>query len=429
MEYLQKKFNRPGYRVAVFGGSFDPPTLGHLNVIEQVMPKVDEIVLIPSIAHAFGKKLSDLFVRLKMLELFIQDVLQKHPQFKNKIQVLNIEPELMHLHATGYVYTYDVLQKIEQIYSNKNSHKNIEISFVIGPDLASPEIFNRFYKANEIANKWPIIVVEQLRPTRSTYVRNYIAENALKVSSEHLMVEVEKLVGSRLATEIVTHDYYFPDALSQIKIKLDLAIFSIQNNELCILVNKQQTEELPYALIDTQEDIKLEDALNRSILTKLGHLPGYYEQVITQGNRKNNTQEWWLNITYFCLTATTQLSNPMSCWLGVTDFLTEAIFEDQKNSLILCVERLKNKASYTSIPCYLSVEPFTLSELQKIYEIVLGYKLEKKSFRRRFLESGLLEDTGQIRKANHRPAQLYRLVRDKSHVPYYFTRMIEGSRS
>lgn len=440
MEYLPKNFNSPLHRVAVFGGSFDPPTLGHQSVIEQVIIKVDEVVLVPSLAHAFGKKLTPLPVRLQMLALFIQDLVEKHPSFENKIRVLNIEPDLIHLHSTGYVYTYDVLDKVEKLFQQQNKEKlesKIEISFVIGPDLADPNVFNRFYRANDILKKWPIILVEQMLSIRSTYVRNYIAENVNAVPTETLITHLHTMLGFRLTEDIIANKRYYPDSplvsethlFSQIKIKLDLAIFSIQQNNLCLLVDSQISHELPYALIDTQEDRQLEDALNRSILEKLGSLPGYYEQVITQGIRKNDKKEWWLSITYFCLISAVQLPPASMChWVKINDFIEQATSLAQKNSLMLCVERLKNKASYTSIPCYFALEPFTLSDLQKIYEIVLGYKLEKKSFRRRFLDSKLLEDTGQIRKANHRPAQLFKL-KDKSHTPYYFTRVIEGSRS
>lgn len=439
MEYLPKNFNSPIHRVAVFGGSFDPPTLGHQSVIEQVITKVDEIVLVPSLAHAFGKKLTPLPVRLHMLMLFIQDLVEKHPSFENKIHVLNIEPDLIHLHSTGYVYTYDVLDKIEKIYqkqSNSQLKCQIELNFVIGPDLAAPNVFNRFYRANDILKRWSIILVEQMLSIRSTYVRNYLTENALALPIDKLTPHLQTMLGSRVIGDILANKLYYSDSpsapetnlFSQIKIKLDLAIFSIQQNNLCLLVNNQISDELPYALIDTQEDKQLEDALNRSILEQLGQLPGYYEQVITQGMRKNDKKEWWLSITYFCLISTVQSPHSMCHWVKISDFIENTTSMTQKNSLLLCVERLKNKASYTSIPCYFALEPFTLSDLQKVYEIVLGYKLEKKSFRRRFLDSGLLEDTGQIRKANHRPAQLYKL-KDKSHTPYYFTRVIEGSRS
>lgn len=440
MEYLPKNFNNPIHRVAVFGGSFDPPTLGHQSVIEQVITQVDEVVLVPSLAHAFGKKLTPLPIRLQMLTLFIQDLVEKYPNFENKIHVLNIEPDLIHLHSTGYVYTYDVLDKVEKLFQQQNKTQStcqIEINFVIGPDLADPNVFNRFYRANDILKKWSIILVEQMLSIRSTYVREYLSKKALSIPSDELIMHLHTMLGPRLTEDIIANKRYYPDSplllethlFSQIKIKLDLAIFSIQQNNLCLLVDSQISQELPYGLIDTQEDKQLEDALNRSILEKLGQLPGYYEQVITQGARKNDKKEWWLSITYFCLISTVQLPHASMChWVKIDDFIEQTASLAQKNSLMLCVERLKNKASYTSIPCYFALEPFTLSDLQKVYEIVLGYKLEKKSFRRRFIDSGLLEDTGQIRKANHRPAQLYKL-KDKSHTPYYFTRVIEGSRS
>jgi hypothetical protein len=74
---------------------------------------------------------------------------------------------------------------------------------------------------------------------------------------------------------------------------------------------------------------------------------------------------------------------------------------------------------------YLVSEEFTLTDLQRAFEIVLGFKMEKKSFRRRWLDADLLETTGQSRRANHRPAQIYRV---KSLQPYIFPRIIEGAR-
>jgi cytidyltransferase-like protein len=458
MEYLPKNFNKPLHRVAIFGGSFDPPTLGHQNVIAQLVslsePKIDEIVLIPSASHAFGKKLSSLSERIAMLELFIDDIVALHPNLKTKIHILNIEPGLVGLHATGYVYSYDVLEAVEKIYQSAlvnqglSSLTEIQLCFVIGPDLANPQIFNRFYRAEEIKKRWSIILVSQLYNVRSTGVREEIAKNGL-IDLNHLNMSLSP----RVKADIICHKRYVSSPLpvlkSGIKIKLDLVIFSIQYNDLFILLNQNSMNQLPYALIDPLVDKQLEEALNRRMMSQLGELPKYYEQVITQGGQKNNSDteaaaEWCLSITYFCLTNRNKLNNfnlsksditntdidtdTDNIWIKVSDFMAESLSIEQKNSVLLCVERLKNKASYTSIPCYLATEPFTLSELQKIYEIVLGYKLEKKSFRRRFIESGLLEDTGNARKANHRPAQLYQLS-NKAHAPYYFTRIIEGSRS
>mgnify|MGYP003430913003 CR=1 FL=1 len=55
---------------------------------------------------------------------------------------------------------------------------------------------------------------------------------------------------------------------------------------------------------------------------------------------------------------------------------------------------------------------FTLLELQRVHETVLGRPLNKDSFRRRMLSSGELEATGESQKdVDHRPAELYRFAR------------------
>ena len=57
-------------------------------------------------------------------------------------------------------------------------------------------------------------------------------------------------------------------------------------------------------------------------------------------------------------------------------------------------------------------ERFTLSELQQVYELILGEPLDKRNFRKRILSLGLVRETGKERKAGaHRPAKLYVPVR------------------
>ena len=50
----------------------------------------------------------------------------------------------------------------------------------------------------------------------------------------------------------------------------------------------------------------------------------------------------------------------------------EKLAFDHTKILVGCTERLKNKVLYTSLPIYLLPESFTLGELQKVYEIILG---------------------------------------------------------
>jgi 8-oxo-dGTP diphosphatase len=74
--------------------------------------------------------------------------------------------------------------------------------------------------------------------------------------------------------------------------------------------------------------------------------------------------------------------------------------------------RLRAKLGYTSVTYALLPEEFTLTELQTVYEIVLGRALDKRNFRKKMLAAGILEATPrQKRDGAHRPALLYRFTK------------------
>lgn len=71
------------------------------------------------------------------------------------------------------------------------------------------------------------------------------------------------------------------------------------------------------------------------------------------------------------------------------------------------IERLRNKIEYTDIAFNLMPELFTLTELQQVYEVILGKELLKANFRRKI--SDMVIETNEIKKdAGHRPSKLYK---------------------
>jgi len=72
------------------------------------------------------------------------------------------------------------------------------------------------------------------------------------------------------------------------------------------------------------------------------------------------------------------------------------------------LRRLRYKLEYTAVGFQLLPAEFTLSELQHTYEIILDEKLDKRNFRRRMLQSGIIEMTARLRTGEGRPARLYR---------------------
>lgn len=85
----------------------------------------------------------------------------------------------------------------------------------------------------------------------------------------------------------------------------------------------------------------------------------------------------------------------------------EALAFDHINIVNMGIDRLRNKVEYTSIAFNLVPQEFTLPQLQKIYEIILGKKLYKKNFRDKIEQFVICTDKideNSIR----RPAKLYK---------------------
>jgi 8-oxo-dGTP diphosphatase len=78
----------------------------------------------------------------------------------------------------------------------------------------------------------------------------------------------------------------------------------------------------------------------------------------------------------------------------------------------VALERLRSRIGYSNIAWSVLPEKFSLSELQAIYEAILDHPLDKRNFRKRILAAGLLKPSGRRIGDRHRPAQLYRFVRN-----------------
>lgn len=217
------------------------------------------------------------------------------------------------------------------------------------------------------------------------------------------------------------------------QVSVDVVIFSLINEQLCVLMAKRASHpfasywSLPLGEIDHRLDDDLEQTAKRNIKSLLALETPYLEQVQTIGGNSRDPRGWSVSVVYYSLIYTHHhtFSGASLKWMTLKEALSQKLAFDHQQIIENCFHRLQNKSLYTSLPIFLLPEEFTLTELQKTYELILGIKMEKKSFRRRLLDAGFLKETGNLRHANHRPASLYRLAQP---VPYYFARIIEGVR-
>lgn len=93
--------------------------------------------------------------------------------------------------------------------------------------------------------------------------------------------------------------------------------------------------------------------------------------------------------------------------------LGEPMISDHRRILATAIGRLRGKIKYRPVVFELMPERFTLLDLQKVVEALLGQPLHKQNFRRSLDRSGLVVGLGQFTQATGgRPAELFRFRRE-----------------
>ncbi|HWI70166.1 MAG TPA: hypothetical protein VNS88_17675 [Nitrospiraceae bacterium] len=83
---------------------------------------------------------------------------------------------------------------------------------------------------------------------------------------------------------------------------------------------------------------------------------------------------------------------------------------DHGRILDYSLERLRNKLEYTTVGFQLLPARFSLTELQEVYEAILGKELDKRNFRRKLALLKILRPTREFRRGGRRPARLFEFV-------------------
>ena len=163
-------------RIAVIGSAFNPPHLGHKDIIEQIYQDYDEILLIPSYRHAFGKKMVPYQDRLFMASMLGEAFhAEKYLNFDaNAVIATSAIERDLGADNDRPVYTFDVLNELEMRY--KNANIQAELTFIIGPDNASHENWSKFYRGEEIVKRWNLRSVSERVNIHSTLIRELISE-------------------------------------------------------------------------------------------------------------------------------------------------------------------------------------------------------------------------------------------------------------
>jgi 8-oxo-dGTP diphosphatase len=197
---------------------------------------------------------------------------------------------------------------------------------------------------------------------------------------------------------------------------VDIVIFSLRDRHLHVLLVQRADKPfagmwaLPGGFVNIDES--LEEAACRELDEETGLKPAYLEQLYTYGEPLRDPRGRTVTVAYFALTpACASIRSEggsdarQARWYPI-DELPRLAF-DHSDIITYALRRLRYKLEYTAAGFELLPDEFTLSELQRTYEMILGESLDKRNFRRRILEAGIIEPTLHRRSGEGRPAQLY----------------------
>jgi len=214
------------------------------------------------------------------------------------------------------------------------------------------------------------------------------------------------------------HTYKYPRPA----LTVDCVVFGFDESELKVLLIERALEPfkgswaLPGGFVHVDETI--DDAARRELAEEAGLTNVFLQQLYTFGAVDRDPRERIVSVTYFALVKLSDYNARAAAdaadakWIPISKIPKLAF--DHAEILTAALERLKGKVRYQPIGFELLPPKFTLSQLQHLYETVLGTGLDKRNFRKKVLSFGLLiplKETQMV--GRHRPAQLFRFDADK----------------
>jgi len=205
---------------------------------------------------------------------------------------------------------------------------------------------------------------------------------------------------------------------SHAAVAVTVVIFTVRKGVLAVLLIHRAAEPfadawaLPGGLLLPGET--LDQAAARKLVGETGVSDVYLEQLYTFDSAPSPSAGQAV-VAYFALVdeSRVHLEARLSWqpdWFPVRDL--PALAFDNNVIVGYALRRLQAKLGYTNVVFSLLPEHFTLTELQRVYEAIIGRTLDKRNFRKRLVSLDLLAPTTEVRQSGaHRPARLYRFAR------------------
>jgi 8-oxo-dGTP diphosphatase len=203
-------------------------------------------------------------------------------------------------------------------------------------------------------------------------------------------------------------------AARRVALSVDVVLVSPHNGQLTILLMRgadpraRERWELPWDSMRAEETI--EEAAARIARTAMGALT-QVEQVSAVGDGRRHPGTADLSVGYigFVPSDARTPEGTETSWFPVTDL--PPVSPRQRAVIDAAAQAVRTRVDQSPVAFRLLPPTFTLSQLQEVYELLLGRRLHKASFRRALHAAWLVEPTDEWRSEGRgRPAQLFRFA-------------------
>ena len=191
---------------------------------------------------------------------------------------------------------------------------------------------------------------------------------------------------------------------------VDVVVFSPRGQSLAVLClagqgRPRDGRTLPWGVPQTSET--LERCARRLVRRLTGSEPAWIDQVGAFGDGTRHAADAALSVAFVgVLPATGVSSGPAAEWASLADLA--ALPPRQRTMADAALSTLRTRMDHAPIAFHLLPSRFTLGDLQQTYEMLLGRKLHKASFRRALQAAFLVEPRNEWRtEGRGRPARFY----------------------
>ena len=198
------------------------------------------------------------------------------------------------------------------------------------------------------------------------------------------------------------------------EITVDVVILTMKNDAIQVLLVKRLTEPFKDKWAIPGGYVRLSENLDQAALRILKEKTNvdniYLEQLYTFGDPLRHPNARVITCAYFALVRAEDLnivSTDEIGWHKVMDLPPLAY--DHKEILEYSLKRTRERLELCPVAYQLLNEKFTLTEMQKAYELIMNKKLDKRNFRKKALSTeGLVELNEYTKLSSKRPARLYK---------------------